>query len=669
MSASPLMNLGVKAMSASYAALQATGHNIANASVVGYSRQQVILATSTGQFTNAGFYGQGVDVQSVTRAHNQFLTGEAARAASLAAMDSARLGQLRGLENVFKTGELGLGQAVGSFLNAFGDLASQPGDPATRQVVLARAADMAGRFREAAGALETLQYDVTATLNASVTLVNALARSVAQVNQKITAFQSSGQPPNDLLDERDRLIKQIGEQVQVTRIDAADGTTGLFIASGQRLVLGADAATLVVQKDRNDPQRSAVGVQSQPGVMVLDANSMAGGTIAGLLRFQNTELVDARAMVGRLAASVGNAVNQQQQRGLNLLGSDPAPALFSLTAPKAVASATNAKDVNGLPLGQVSLVYTSDPSALRASDYDLREDPAIPGQWKLTRMVSGQLSQDPADSLSFSGSSATFQGVQLSFGTTPPQPGDRYLLKTVSDAANDMRVLLTDPRDLAAASPLTASSGTANTGSAAVTDTLVLANPLPYPGATARITFVDNSAADPANPVAYTFELVDATGTVLLSDATPRTWRAGQSIPDSTVDINGFSLTLSGVPKPGDTLSVAPTPASALNSNNGNARSLLALRDAALVDGKTPGEGYAQAMADIGSRVQTARSASTISGAVSAQADAARGADAGVNLDEEAARLIQYQQSYQAAAKMLQVAQAIFDTLLQTTGR
>ena len=668
MAASSLMNIGVKALTASYAALQATGHNIANANVAGYSRQQVGLVTSTGQFTGSGFFGQGVDVQTVTRAHNQFLTGESARAASLAAMDGARLGQLRGLENVFKTGEMGLGQAVGSFLNSFGDLTSQPGDAATRQVVLARAADMAGRFSEAAGALDTLQSDVTSSLSSNVTMVNALARSVAQLNQKIAAVQSSGQPPNDLLDERDRLIKQIGEQVQVTRIDAADGTTGLFIAGGQLLVLGGQSATLVVQRDRTDPLRSALGVKSQNDVLLLDANSLAGGAIAGLLRFQNAELVDARALVGRLAASVGTAVNQQQQRGLNLLGSNPTPALFSLTAPKAVANASNATDANGSLLGQVSLAYTGDASALRASDYDLREDAANPGQWKITRLISGQLSQDPADSLSFSGSSANFQGVQVSFSATP-QPGDRYLLKTVSEAANSMRVLLTDPRDLAAASPLTASTGTANTGTAAVTEAVVLANPLPYPGATARITFVDNSAADPANPVAYTFELLDATGSVLLSDSTPRTWRAGQGIPDSAVDINGFGLTLSGVPKPGDTISVAPTLASALNSNNGNARALLAVRDAALVDGQTLGEGYAQAMADIGSRVQTARSASGISAAVSAQADSARGADAGVNLDEEAARLIQYQQTYQAAAKMLQVAQALFDTLLQTTGR
>ena len=669
MSSPSLMSLGIKAMTASYAALQTTGHNISNANVPGYSRQRVELSTSSGQFTAAGYFGRGVEVTTVTRSHDAFLTGEAARSASLAAMDSARMQQLTRLENVFKTGELGLGYAVGQFIGSMSDLVSQPADGATRQVVLTRAADMAARFREAGQSLDDLQTSVSTSLSADVAAINALAKGIALANQKISKTEGLGQPANDLMDQRDRLIAQLSEYVQISRIEAGDGTTGVFIAGGQRLVLAGEAAELRVLADDSDPRRLAVGIVSGPRVDLLDGNALGGGSVAGLLRFQNTDLTEGRALVGRLAATVGTAVNQQQQMGLNLLGTSPSPPLFKLNVPQAVANAGNVRDINGALLGGVTLSYSGDPSTLRASDYDLREDAANPGLWKITRIVDGQLSSNPADALSFSGASASFQGVQITFGATPPQSGDKFLLQTVSRAANDIALLLRDPRDLAAASPLVASTSAGNSGTAAVADLKVSANPLPFPGATVRLTFVDNSGADPANPVAYTYEVLDAANAVIAADSTPRTWRAGEALPDTGVDINGFSLRLTGVPQPGDTLDIAPTPTTALASNNGNARAMLSLRDAALVDGKTPTDGYAQAMAEVGSRLQAARASSDISTAVSGQAEVARSALSGVNLDEEASRLIQYQQSYQAAAKMLQVAQALFDTLLQTTGR
>ena len=122
MGTSPLMSLGIKAMAANYAALQTTGHNIANANVAGYSRQQAELSTSGGQYTGAGFFGRGVDVVSVSRSHNEFLTREAASARSLSSMDASRLSQLRRLEAIFKPGEMGLGNATSEFMNSMVDL-------------------------------------------------------------------------------------------------------------------------------------------------------------------------------------------------------------------------------------------------------------------------------------------------------------------------------------------------------------------------------------------------------------------------------------------------------------------------------------------------------------------------------------------------------------------
>lgn len=459
MGATPLMSLGIRAMAANFAALQATGNNIANANVDGYSRQQVLLSTSPGQFTGAGFFGRGVDVTGVSRMHDAFLTREAAGAISTSAMDSTRLAQLEQLETVFKTGESGLGHAASQLFSAFSDLASHPGDLSARQVVLARANDLADRVNEAYTALDDLQRGVTSTLKSQAADINSLASAIASANREIATLEGTGQEPNDLKDKRDRLVAQLSERVQLTRVDAADGTVGLFIGGGQRIVLGGEAGSVSVVPDPDDATRSALALNAGDSTVTIDASTLGGGSVAGLLRFQNEDLVAGRALIEQFASSMTSTLNTQHEAGADLQGDTGQP-LFSLQS-----------------------------------------------------------------------------GV--------------------------MAVLVTDPHDLAAATP---------------------------------------GASD-------------------------------------------------------------------LATSNGNALALVALRDQAFVDGDTATDFWAGALADIGVRVQTAQSSADISAAVAEQAEATRSSHSGVNLDEEAARLIQYQQSYQAAAKVLQVAQSVFDTLLQTAGR
>ncbi len=642
MGSSPLMSLGIRAMAANYAALQTTGHNIANANVEGYSRQSAVMSTSKGQFTGAGFFGKGVDVTSVTRSHNEFLTRESANAKSLAAMDEARLLSLQRLEQVFQPGEAGLGHAASELFNAMVDLSSRPGDLATRQVVLARANDLAMRFSEAGSALDQTQATITADLKASVAEVNQLTAAIAKANDQVAALRGAGHPANDVLDERDRLISQLSERVLVSRIESADGSVAIFIGGGQRLVLGGEATQMRVVPSDVDPSRSALAMRDGGVNRVIDDEVFGGGSLSGLLRFQNQDLVAARGLVGQLAAAVGMAVNDQQLRGLNLqapAGSVPSQPVFAMGPSQALAQAGNLKDASGLPIGSVTLTVT-DPSALQASEYDLRESAASPGSWQLTRLSDGAISTV--------NSGDEVDGMRIDIGN--PQAGDRFLLQPVSRAANGMRALLTNPLDLAAAAPLLVTPGSANTGTGVAAEMVVTASPLPFPGMTETISFTR---------VGSDYEYTSS----ITGLATP--WRTGEPV----VGANGFTLQMSGVPGDGDSFDAAPTPTSALATNNGNARALLALRDGLIAGGRTVADTWSQSMADIGVRVQSARSSSSISAAVAAQAEQTRSGQDGVNLDEEAARLIQYQQSYQAAAKVLQVAQSLFDTLLQTAGR
>jgi flagellar hook-associated protein 1 FlgK len=206
---------------------------------------------------------------------------------------------------------------------------------------------------------------------------------------------------------------------------------------------------------------------------------------------------------------------------------------------------------------------------------------------------------------------------------------------------------------------MTAVAGVANKGTATVAG-LDVVDSSNDPALTTAISFTDASGG-------YSYTLTDASGSVTASGT--GTWAPGQPIA-----LNGYQLDLNGVPAAGDTINVSKT--AHPESNNGNALAMVALRDenfvgrdrqidGSLQDGETATDAYASVLANVGVRVQSAKTASTISSATSVQADNAVADKSGVNLDEEAGRLIQFQQGYQAAAKVLQVAQSIFDTMLQ----
>jgi flagellar hook-associated protein 1 FlgK len=399
---------------------------------------------------------------------------------------------------------------------------------------------------------------------------------------------------------------------------------------------------------------------------VLPGDLLVGGAISGLLKYQNEDLVSARNQLGQMAASVAARVNAIQGHGIDM-GSPAGPgdAVFAVGGPVAIANSHNARDAAGGFASSVTLTVT-DGTQLKASDYTLAADPANSGSYIVTRASDGvKFAMAPNGSdfayTRLSDNAAmgnSIDGFQIAFNGTP-DPADTFELEPVGRAAVGMTRVLDDPNGIAAAAPMTAVMGVANKGTATVAG-LSVVSPANDPNVSAAISFTDANGG-------FAYTLTDAGGNVTASGNA--TWTPGQPI-----SLNGFELNLDGVPASGDTIAVGKT--AHPESNNGNALAMVALRDESFVGrdmqidgsvqgGETATDAYASVLANVGVRVQSARTASTISSAASAEADSAVASKSGVNLDEEAGRLIQFQQGYQAAAKVLQVAQAIFDTLLQ----
>lgn len=641
---SVLFNVGVRALQADQLLLQAAGNNIANVNTPGYSRQTVLLKDTPGQFTGIGYIGNGVEVQTVERNYSAFLTRQSMLASTTATADSARSDKFRQLESIFSGGAQGLGAAINDMLNSFSDVASAPTDLTARSVALTRVDETAARLRSAAQSLDDLRQGIAQELTQKVSAVNGLTQSIARLNGEIARSRGSNHAPNDLLDQRDQAVRELNQYVQTTSVAADDGSVGIFIAGSQTLVLGTTVSPVAIARDDfGDPATSKLVIDKGGQTFPLNESNLGGGEISGLLRFQNGDLNDARNLLGRMTLAISRAMNTQHNLGLDLNGKSGGdlftPTVFdnhNVMQPQAPA-ATNT--------GSAALTLSvADPTQFVASDYEITFTSASAGN--MVRKSDGVVT-------AFGSVPITVDGFAIGVSGSA-NSGDRFLIKPFATAASTIDSALSSPSALAVASPVAASVGSGNTGTLAL-DSL-----------SARSII----AALPT--VTLTF---DGAGHYTRSDyagpLSPFTFTVGQPIEYNfaTPGTTGWSLNLKGTPQADDTVTVQAQPTANRNLNAGNASAMLALRDVAMFDGVSLSDGYSSIISQIGIRSQSASFSAQISTALAADVEKERTGISGVNLDEEAAKLLQFQQAYQASAKVIQVAQNLFDTLLQSVGR
>ena len=659
-----LMNVGVSALNANQQALTTVGHNIANVNTPGYSRQTVYTNALHGQNMGNGFIGKGVQVATVMRNYSALLNRQSNAANAIHAADTSRLQGLMQMQDVFKGGDGSLGAAVTNMMNAFVDVQAAPSDATGRNVVLTRMSELAARFHAASNMLEEQDYSTAQQLRNNALLVNDKASQVARLNNEISRALATGHQPNDLLDARDQVIREINQYVQTTQVAADDGSISLFVGGSQALVLGINSGQLSVEETKEYPgsQRMALYF-SQPGGQQLEltAAMVGGGEIAGLLKFRNEDLAEGRNLLGRLAMTIGHELNLQNQRGLTLNGQQGG-ALFSL--PSTSTGYGNITGYSNIGPGAAT-TQVMDASQLKPSESRLifEGPPVAP---VLTRMSDGKVFNATSTPPLNMGNLATgFDADGLRFivpaaTLAAAVSGNSMLFKPFSTAASEIEALVHNPDELAAASALTANINKNNTGKLQLTQ--LGANDftgIPAAQDPVRLTF------DGAGQVTY--QIYDHLSSTWSAASAPMDYTPGQPIT-----INGWSITLTGTPAAGDTVDVANALdfGEAFRLNAGTAGAFLDMRDKKVFDeGTTLSDGFSAAMAVVGTRTQSVQLAEKLSSTVAKNLEMDRTAVSGVNLDEEAARLLQYQQAYQASSKVIQIAQSLFDSVLNAVGR
>jgi flagellar hook-associated protein 1 len=625
---SGILSTGSSALLAFQRALATVSHNVANVNTPGYSRQRVEFAARPGESIGRNYTGAGVEVANLRRLADSLVfsrqidsSGEVGRLTQLSAQASR-------IDALMSDSATSLSQPWTAFFTAAQGVSASPTSPIARSQLITAADQLAARWHSIDSQLSQLDTEVGARIGSSVADVNRLSSEIANLNRDIVAAGSNAAP--DLIDARALRIDELANLVGAETVAQDDGALNVFTAGGQSLVLGNRSQALTTVPDPFHPERVQLAVAGPSGAVPLSPTSVSG-EIGGLLEFRTRVLDPARAELGRVATAFATSFNAIQQAGVDYNG-NPGAAVFSIPAPDVAGHASNS--------GSATIsASVADIATLQGANLVLRFDGSA---WNATRADSGE----PV-AMTGTGTAADpllVSGLSLVVGSAAAA-GDRFALTPTANASKGIQVVMRDPAGIAAAGPLQAKAdvgnlGTARPGATQVTDPAAFAS---FAGAT--IDFIDSNqyTIDGAGPFAYT---------------------AGSAIASG-----GWSLTLDGAPAAGDQFVLARTPAR--SADNTNARALAALDNRSVLDGGTTSltTSLSQLTARVGSDARhadlTLEAQQTIHGQITAERDSV----SGVNLDEEAADLLRFQQAYQAAAQVIATADTLFQTLLGAVRR
>lgn len=641
---SNIFNIGKTALNAAQVGLSVTGHNIANAKTDGYSRQVIVQGTNTPQNWGFGYVGNGTQINTISRVYNDLLARQINNSQAVASAINTQLSNINQINNMLADSDAGLSPAIQDFFASINDLASAPNDPASRQAMLSNGQALVSRFNSLGSRLQEMQASVNSQLASSVTTINQYAKEIARLNDAIDiATSTTGQPPNDLLDQRDQLVLALNKEIKGSVVVQDGNKYNISIGNGIPLVSGVNAYSLTTVSSPTDPSRLEVAYQVGSTVSILSEQSLQGGTIGGLLEYRSETLDKAQNTLGQIAVALAQSFNTQHQQGLtnnDVQGGN----FFNIPAPLVNASSRNSGDA------EISSSIV-DANLLTASDYRLRYDGS---NYTITRLSDntvqtlGSLPQT-VDGVSFTLTNGTFD------------TGDEFLIRPTANAASDLSMAVKQIADIATGAPVVGTSAASgNTGNGAISGATVgsgyAGSPLSSPF-TLSYNSGDLSGFPAGEPV-----------TVTTTAGVTTTYPAGSTVPYSagaSINVAGISFSLSGSPANGDQFTVAANTSNAAGDNR-NALQMATLQSAKIMLNGTASyqDTFNRLVSYVGNRTRELQVTGAAEDELLQQSITTQQGESGVNLDEEAVNLIRYQQAYQAAGKVMQIASTLFDTIL-----
>lgn len=688
-----LFSLATGGVNASSKLLQTTSNNIANVNTPGYVRERTELMDSA-QF--------GVKIGDTDRILSVFAQNQLRR-------DVTKVGELEAfssktlvIDNLLASEANSISKSLSEYFSAIQTATDDPTNLASREQVLGKANTLLTRVRSISDFMIEKEDELNLEFTSLANKANSLISSIGELNENIVSVNGSGgrEIPTSLLNERDRAIEELAEimDINVTEIDSKNGAVRVNLVSGQSLVLENGDFNLVDVSSNPDTQAKSLTLDTNFNSSIKGDASIPvsegelGGALGGLFRYRNEVLGPTMRDVGQIMVAFADAVNSQNKLGMDLdgqLGGN----LFDIPNFQGIAFEGTTGDY------RVTAQLTEGKGKeLTDADYKIEVTAVtagVPSQVEVTLLnADGSPQKDGSgNDLKFPGIAVTSGfnelpgGIEVEFsGTDPYTVGNEFLVQPTKTVASEISFNTNRPEDLAFANPVRAGANNTNLGSANVIDVTV-SNTTVGAGVD-RSAFdgaggIDNAA--PAQIVftsADTYEVLDGTGTTiatvtgttnlnnLIDQAkSSGTWPAAFA---GLSDYPGFDLSLDGVPRAGDSFSIGYN-TDGFNDNS-NALNLAGLQSENLVQvssqasnaPRTLQDAYASMVGRIGEDASMANISLASAEAMKVQSQTWFESISGVSLDEEAANLIKYQQSYAAAARILSTAQELFNTILQS---
>lgn len=647
---SSLLSIGKSGLLAAQVGLSTTGNNITNANTAGYNRQVAIQGDTGTQYQGFGYVGSGTEIQAVRRYYDNFLATSLRNAESNQASLDAYSSQIGQIDNLLADTTAGLSPALQDFFNGVQNATASPASADARQSMLSNAESLASRFQGMSARLNEIAFGVNNQIKSNVGEINAYAQQIADINLTIAGLTTSTAEPNDLLDKRDQMLTELNKLVKVTVVPGDNNMLNVSFGTGQPLVVASKAFQLGTSTSPTDVSRVTIGYATASGAFSeLPDQVFTGGQLGGLMEFRNGAMDRAQNSLGQIAAGLVTAFNSQ-----HVLGQDENGALgqnFFNPIQAYVGTSTRNSQAS---TAEVKAVVT-DAGALTASDYSVDYDGT---NFNVTRKSDGKITQiNPFPQTT----PQVIDGVAYSI-TGTPQQNDNFLVRPTYNAATDFSVAIKDRDKIALAAPIATAATTANAGNGKISAGTVDQNYL-TPGnaltAPATLTFDKATGTFSGFPAGQ-----DVTVT---ANGTATVYPAGTPVPytdGANISFGGVNIAISGTPADLDTFTVGPNTSGVGDSRNGALLAGLQTKNI-LDNGKATFQTtYAQMVNFVGTKARESQISGTAADAAVKQATSAQQSVSGVNLDEEAANLLRYQQAYQASGKVMQVASQLFDTLL-----
>ncbi|XTZ39323.1 flagellar hook-associated protein FlgK [Salmonella enterica] len=434
-----LINLAQNGLSAAQNALNVVGNNLSNATTPGYSRQNIVLGEAGGKSTNHGFFGYGVKVGDVQRAYDGFISHQMRGAASEFYALNSRYEQVSQIDDMLSDSTNNIASTMGNVFEALESISKDPVDPAARQGVLSEVNAIANQYRTNSNKLTSLEKGTNTQISQTVDDINSYTKQLAKLNNQIQKIHGqAGGMPADLLDQRDQLLTQLSEKIGIKVVENKEtGTVTVSMGNGMALVSSDKSYQLqAAASDKNPAQTMVSYVDAAGNALPLD-EAKTTGSLGGLFKFRNEDLVDARNQLNQLALQMANKFNEVNSKGYDLDGNAGGD-IFNIGKPQATGN------INNTGNGSLDVSFTDIPS-VEAQTYELVYNGPASTDWSVS--TSDGRTIQPTIS---SNGELQFGGISIAPGGTP-QAGDSFILNPTNDAADNITVAITDGDQIAAA--------------------------------------------------------------------------------------------------------------------------------------------------------------------------------------------------------------------------